>query len=59
MEAIKGGEFAEWIKEKLRLLFDNKEIDDILNADSIKKIIFFNKINNNLKKEGKGKSLKI
>lgn len=33
--------------------------DDILNADSIKKIIFFNKINNNLKKEGKGKSLKI
>lgn len=37
VEAIKGGEFAEWIKEKLRLLFDNKEIDDILNADYLSK----------------------
>jgi hypothetical protein len=37
LEALKNGKFAEWIREKLRLLFDNKEIDDILNADYLSK----------------------
>lgn len=33
--------------------------EDIMNTESIKKLLFFNKINNNLKKEVKSKSLKI
>lgn len=37
LEAVKSGELTEWIKEKLRILFNDKDIDDVLNADYLSK----------------------
>ena len=53
-----------YVKKDLELVAYvlNKKNDwseDILNAESIKKLIFFNKINKNLQEERKGKTLKI
>ena len=53
-----------YVKKDLELVAYvlNKKNDwseDILNSESIKKLIFFNKINKNLQEERKGKTLKI
>ncbi len=37
IEAIKSVKLIEWIKEKFRSFFDNKDIDEILNTDYLEK----------------------